>query len=87
MDNKDELNQNPEERIGTMIKSTLTNLTDQDIGNMMEEHMLNLRLLKNVGLFPNKILKGDLGQYSHLSIIRPGFIICNESEIGYVQYL
>ena len=53
MDNKDELNQNPEERIGTMIKSTLTNLTDQDIDNMMDEHMLNLRLLTKVGSFPN----------------------------------
>ena len=53
MYNKDELNQNPEERIGTVIKSTFNNLTEEDIGNMMEEHMLNLRLLKNVGLFPN----------------------------------
>ena len=26
-------------------------------------------------------------KYSHLSIIRPGLIIYNESEIGYVQYL
>ena len=46
----DESNQNPEEKIGIIVKSTMTNLTDQDIVTLIEQHMLNLRLLTNVGL-------------------------------------
>ena len=48
-----ELNKKPEEVIGSVIKSTMTNLTKEDIANKIEKHMLNLRLLKKVNLNPN----------------------------------
>ena len=38
----------PEESIGAIIKTALTNLTEQDIVKHFEQHLLNLRVLTKV---------------------------------------
>ena len=61
------------------LRSNTTAIENLDI---FGHHLIDTILL----LYAEPSLLQQL-YYSHLSIIRPGVIIYNESEIDYVQYL
>ena len=48
------INSKPEEQIGNVVKSTLVQLSYEEIVSLMEQHMLDLRLIKKVDLMQSK---------------------------------